>query len=639
LDDEHAKQVIILSNYDELIRTAIVKRSELEMLPSNDAAQIAAKEALLSGAEERLEQLKLAADLLIAAELTEHKDRRKEMARAAAHMKATQYVRKPLAEFRRFASEQLGGHRTFHWPLEFPEVIERGGFDAFVGNPPFLGGKKITGLLGTDYRDYLVTSIAAGKLGVADLCAFFFLRASSMLRADSGMFGLLATNTIAQGDTREVGLEQLCTQGCILQRAVKSAPWPGDAALEVSHVWLRRGPWRGDFVLDQESVTGITAFLDSSSASTGTPFRLAANAGKSFQGTVILGLGFVISLEEAEALIAKDNRNHEVIFPFLNGDDVNSRPDQTPSRWIINFFDWPLERSAEGRWANGSESDHVSWLRSGRVPADYPHPVAADYPLCLQVVRQRVKPERDLVKRDAYRMRWWNYAERQRSLYEGLTQLRNCLVTAQTSKYTSVSIQPTTLVFSQALIVLLFDDALHLLALTSTIHALWVLQYASSLETRLRYVPTDCLENFPFPEAKANWSIAETYHTLRCKLMIERQEGLTKIYNRFHDPGEKSADITRMRDVHVQLDQALAAAYGWSDLDLGHGFHETKQGVRYTLSDSARRTVLNRLLALNHQRYEEEDKAGLHDKKVKGSGKRASGKSKPEKSTAQGALY
>ena len=98
-------------------------------------------------------------------------------------------------------------------------------------------------------------------------------------------------------------------------------------------------------------------------------------------------------------------------------------------------------------------------------------------------------------------------------------------------------------------------------------------------------------------------------------------------------------DIVRLRALHVEMDQAVAAAYGWSDLNLGHGFHETKQGVRYTLSDSARRAVLDRLLSLNHQRHEQEVEAGLHDKKSKGSGKRASSKSKLERGTAQGRLY
>ena len=97
--------------------------------------------------------------------------------------------------------------------------------------------------------------------------------------------------------------------------------------------------------------------------------------------------------------------------------------------------------------------------------------------------------------------------------------------------------------------------------------------------------------------------------------MQDRQEGLTKTYNRFHDPDETSADIQKLRQLHVEMDNAVAVAYGWTDLDLGHDFHETKQGVRYTISEPARREVLARLLKLNHERYAEEVKQGLHEKK------------------------
>ena len=104
------------------------------------------------------------------------------------------------------------------------------------------------------------------------------------------------------------------------------------------------------------------------------------------------------------------------------------------------------------------------------------------------------------------------------------------------------------------------------------------------------------------------------YHEHRRHIMLTRQEGLTKTYNRFHDPDETADDIQKLRELHVEMDNAVAAAYGWTDLDLGHGFHETKQGVRFTISEPARREVLARLLKLNHERYAEEVKQGLHDK-------------------------
>ena len=99
--------------------------------------------------------------------------------------------------------------------------------------------------------------------------------------------------------------------------------------------------------------------------------------------------------------------------------------------------------------------------------------------------------------------------------------------------------------------------------------------------------------------------------------MLDRNEGLTKIYNRFHDSDESSDDIQKLRQLHVEMDHAVAAAYGWTDLNLDHGFHETKQGIRYTISEAARREVLARLLKLNHERYAEEVKQGLHEKKPK----------------------
>ena len=165
--------------------------------------------------------------------------------------------------------------------------------------------------------------------------------------------------------------------------------------------------------------------------------------------------------------------------------------------------------------------------------------------------------------------------------------------------------------------------------LQSAFHYHWAWKYGSTLKQDLNYSPTDVFQTFPFPQTsslqKATLdNIGENYHEHRRQIMLTRWEGLTQTYNRFHKPNETSSDIQRLRELHVQMDQAVASAYGWNDLDLGHGFHETQQGIRYTISESARNEVLDRLLLLNHQRHEEEVKAGLHDKKGKKSGKKKS---------------
>src|SRR6185295_7598531 len=149
-------------------------------------------------------------------------------------------------EFQEYAQRALGDKRPFHWCLEFPEIVGheggRGGFDAIIGNPPFKGGQKLTGIFGDEYREYLVTYLGRGQRGSADLVAYFFLRMASLLKT-GGHFGLIATNTIAQGDTREVGLDQLVSElhpdRVVLTRAVPSRPWPGEASLEVAHVYGR----------------------------------------------------------------------------------------------------------------------------------------------------------------------------------------------------------------------------------------------------------------------------------------------------------------------------------------------------------------------------------------------------------------
>jgi hypothetical protein len=124
------------------------------------------------------------------------------------------------------------------------------------------------------------------------------------------------------------------------------------------------------------------------------------------------------------------------------------------------------------------------------------------------------------------------------------------------------------------------------------------------------------------------------YHEHRRQIMLARNEGLTKTYNRFHNPGEASADIAHLRALHVEMDNAVAAAYGWADLDLGHGFHDTAQGVRYTLAEPIRRTVLARLLELNHQRWEEEQA----EARLREAGENPLGKKAKRKGGKQGAL-
>src|SRR5439155_15924678 len=149
--------------------------------------------------------------------------------------------------------------------------------------------------------------LAAGRRGNADLCAYFFLRAATLL-GNRGRFGFLATNTIAQGDTREVGLERLLFDGFAIPKANQSQKWPGTANLAVSHVWVQRGNWAGQVVLDEKPVAAIDSFLSDSGTLLAKPKRLSANIGRSFAGNKVYGEGFVLKPNQALSLITMDTR-------------------------------------------------------------------------------------------------------------------------------------------------------------------------------------------------------------------------------------------------------------------------------------------------------------------------------------------
>lgn len=580
------------------LETARKKRRELEVFEVKDVRDAQHKAELLQEADAAMEHVKRGCDLLAGTRLLGlgHREIEELQLNLLFPYMAGELDGEIDANKHPDAASTLNAvkkEHAFHWEFEFPEVFAKGGFSAFVGNPPFVGGMRITHTLGSNYL-LALQNIYPSFGDRADMCSVFFLRCF-ILNQSNGTFGLIATNTIAQGDTREAGLDEILKQGGSIYLAEPSMVWPGKAAVVVSIVLIYKGEYSGSKYLSGNQVPFISSLLDTN-AGFSKPNALVANLGKSHIGSYVLGMGFTLSPQVAQSLIAKNSKNKDVLFPFINGFEVNSDPSHTPSRWIINFFNWPLEKAEE-------------------------------YPDCMNIARELVYPERK-DKPGNYARLWWQYGRRQERLYEAIEPLRRALVIALTSKTAAFVFMPTDIVFSHAVGVFAFDDGGSFSILQSAFHIEWAWTLASSLKGDLRYTPSDVFETFPFPEKTPGLErIGETYHETRRQIMLARQEGLTKTYNRFHNPKESAEDIVRLRELHVEMDNAVAAAYSWSDLDLGHGFHETAQGIRYTISESARREVLSRLLRLNHERYEEEVKAGLHEQ----GGKKSAGKGKKSK--------
>lgn len=507
--------------------------------------------------------------------------------------------RKPQSQATAEAWAVASRKRFFHWFLSFPEVMSDGGFDCILGNPPYLHGQKLSARFGHPFCEYAKWEYAPA--GVSDLVVFFVRRFHQVLKP-GGFAAFITTNSIKDGDIRKDGLEYLLGNGMEIVFVIRSLKWPGRASLAVSQLSLYRGRWQSGRSLDGNQVQTINAYFEPE-VDAGAPKDLKENSDRIYQGSIFLGDGFLLSPNEAETM-AVDPSTREVLFPAINGQELNSDPQQRPGKWAINFFDWPLER-------------------------------ASLYGAAFERVERLVKPSRANDKRASRRERWWQYAERASGLYRGLVGLQRCFVAAITTKHLNFSAQPTRMIFTNALYVLTTDRWDHYAAVQSTIHEVWARKYSGALETRLRYSPSDCFETFPFPddlwhtESAMLAQVSEQYHEHRRRLMRELWLGLTDIYNLFHarnlsselvaKVSKKPAEIAlagfdgllELRRLHVALDDAVREAYGWADLNLGHDFVEVEtlpenDRVRYTISPAARKEVLKRLLALNHERTKQE---------------------------------
>ena len=467
-----------------------------------------------------------------------------------------------------------------HWILAVPDVMERGGFDALIGNPPFLGAKKITPASGQNVREWLVHQLADGTKGNADLVAYFYLRALSLLSAE-GKVGLIATNSIAQGDTREVGLDQMVARGFTITRSIQSRAWPASSAnLEFAAVWGAKGTVSRDAELTADGIAakGISPLLEPQGRVTGAPIRLRENFGIAFQGCIVLGKGFVISPDQASSWLRKSPPNGKVLRPYLVGDDINSRPDSSPTRWVIDME----ERSeAEAR----------------RFVLPFEH-------LASTVLPERATKDAEKYPRMVHE--WWKFWNSRTGMRRAIQRLDEYLAIARLSASLMPMRVPIGAIPSEQVVVFALNGCSDQAVLSSTPHQLWVVQNGSTFGTGPRYSTSNVFETFPRPNPTDELAgIGRTLDTERREIMLRRDLGLTKLYNLVNDPdikGSDDADIARLREIHVELDQAVMSAYGWQEVPLYHGFHTYRQMERWTVSPEGRIEILDRLLEENHRR-------------------------------------
>jgi hypothetical protein len=606
------KRTAAMSLDQEVLREELDKarglRKQLESFVALDVRDAERKSALLVEADAAMEHVKRGADLLAGVKLLglNAQDAEDLQLRMVDPFLAGLLDGSVHADKHPDPASALSAakkERVFHWEFEFPEVFEHDGFSAFVGNPPFVGGKRISTFYGDKYK-LALDILFPDSLPNADLSAKFHLHAYKLLKRN-GSYGLLSTDRISEGDTKLGGLEQIRLKGGVIYRAERSNAWPGDASVRYSLVHVVKGEYFQPAVLDEKTVREISTSL-SEAEHISEPYKLNASWGTSYVGCAIQGAGFVLELDEAKKLLKKSN-NSEVIRPYLVANDLNHVPDTSAQRWVINFEDKKIE-------------------------------AAQKYPECLSIVKERVKPHRDTVKRKAHRERWWQFGDWRPGLVADCKKHDRVLVCAMTTVEFKFAWVPSSWTFDQTVVVVVPNKVECYAVLESSIHKIWAYEFGSSFGSggAPRYNPSRCFETFTFPENLEDLEeIGETYYEQRRQIMLSRQEGLTATYNRFHNPEEGAGDIVRLRELHVEMDKSVASAYGWDELELGHDFHETAQGMRFTVSESARREVLSRLLRLNHERWEEEQKEKDESGKVKDEGKKSKRVKKSKSSDGQ----
>ena len=576
---------------DERVKEAQGRREQIQGMATSD--DVPAKARLLKEANEALDDVRRIGDLVVSAffECEKPKDRHSLRTKYSAEVQS--WVGNGgsagTGVGSGFSRTDSAAPLTFHWEIEFPEVFTRTnpGFDAFVGNPPFAGVTQLAQSVGPHHTEWLRTQFT-GTHGKCDLVAFFFRRVYQGCRV-KGTIGLIATKTIAQGDTRTSGLAWLVANGALIYEADKRIPWPGTAAVIVSRVHLMKKGSPSSVVLNDRPVEEVNSFLLPAPEHAVSPLR--SNAQMVFLGAKPGRPEFLLSSQERDAFdqLLPDSER-DAIRPYLVTSSIYGDPGEREERWALAIGLWDASRVAR-------------------------------YPAALQLLGQRLSP-----LSEPSRAGWWKFSRPAAALNVLIAQrVAQVIVKGEVSDTFAFIFAESQTVFSNKIVVWVSDDPGLLSVLQSRVHEVWARLTSSTFGDGLSYVPSDSFVTFALP---IDWEsdlllkdVGRACHDFRAALLIHGGEGLTKIYNRFHDPAVRDPEIVNLRDLHVAMDRAVLDAYGWTDiqttcefiLDYEDDADDTngrpsrkKKPWRYRWPDEIRDEVLGRLLELNAQRAREE---------------------------------
>lgn len=463
--------------------------------------------------------------------------------------------------------------RCMHWPLAFPEVFlgpNRHGFDAFVANPPYMGNKYWKERIGS-FLQGLYAMLIGRSLGKPDLIVLFMWRFRSLL-APGGTVGCLSTQSISEVDSKVLMSETVLDEFDI-HRAVSSREWPGAANVIVAILWLYRGPWSSRPILDGMEVETIGADLSTGSSVAPMPLRSTLFG---FQGVDnARGLALVIGADH------ELNRFEAFFKPYLSGEDLSLSDPREPKRLVLDLTGWSEDMLAS-------------------LP-----PAVASF---LYEVVHPTRTAKELKAYSGLEQKWWTFWRTHEDQFARTRKRETCIAMPAVAKYLIPVRVPSTWVFTnKAIVIDEHRQDVHSILL-SLAFDVWAEKFGGTMGKGGRVMKiSTILGTFPLPETQADSESAKRWQALLFDALQEFGPGTTDVLNGVYDVVNVAPVIEELRICMVDIHATVMDAYGWPDLN----WHPL------VADQTVRERLLDRLLALNHERYAADIAGAFSEKTTK----------------------
>ncbi|HCF3807580.1 Eco57I restriction-modification methylase domain-containing protein [Pseudomonas aeruginosa] len=594
------QQRLFGKNIEKAVQAAIELRQRLREMPILDIHDVEAMERLDADARRGLEVAENIANAFIG-EVLDSEGSISALASGLASLavQASEAVEGDTEATRSIATRAgitlasglsigMAARRPFHWPLEFPEVfmIGRPGFDAFVGNPPFLGNRLWKSSMGEklQWQCQMILGTSPGKI---DLSVVFHRRVVDLLRPN-GCYGLLATSNIAEGSAVAVGLGAIVQSGDIYFSR-KGMPWPGTASVVVAVICFFKGCWTASCDSEGHVCKRIGARLEPEATDVWVPKELSDPL-FSFEGVNnSKGMAFVLTADSPWFERLKSEQN-SLLRPYITGDDITSYALRITDRWALDIADRKLEEIEE------------------------------NWPIAFQFLIQEVQPTRTPEALKSYKGlygRWWQFWNHRADLMRKLRKQGHFIAFAKVTKYPFCLMAPAEWIYTNKILLIGADrDDLFVICLSSFfrnwLYAFSVRSLGADTNT-LTLSIREAVSTFALPNevvSNVGRNQATRFQDVLVAWSDQNQCGLTDALNAVNTPSCNDPAIGELREIMAAIDAEVALAYGWDDLDIFYDFQEFSGGSardswRWALSEDVTAELMHRLTELNRQRFEE----------------------------------